>query len=65
MEEYDFVGASYWACLGALIALFIVFRLVVVCSLALQDRKRGQSENDTRNTGGKKAEVNIVPANRE
>ena len=50
MSYYDFIGGSFWGCIGALIGLFIGFRLLVVFSLAMQDRKRGISENDTRNT---------------
>lgn len=30
--------------------LFVFFRLLVIFSLAMQDRKRGTSDNDTRNT---------------
>ena len=67
MEFYDFQDASFWACIGALIALFIVFRLVVICSLSLQDRKRGQTRGDTRNTTQKPdpKDINIVPGGRE
>ena len=50
MEYYNFDGESFWISIGALIALFISFRLLVIWSLACQDRKRAQSENDTRNT---------------
>jgi hypothetical protein len=33
-----------------LFVLFVTFRILVIVSLELQDRKRGTSENDTRNT---------------
>ena len=57
MSYYDFEGDSFWVCLGALLALFVSFRLLVIVSLACQDRKRGISENDTRNSNiGKKRE---------
>lgn len=50
LAQYGFDGHSYWACLGALFGLFIFFRSLVVFSLALQDRKRQQTDNDTRNS---------------
>ena len=50
MNQYGFIDASYWSCVGALLGLFIGFRLLVIFSLAMQDRKRGISENDTRNS---------------
>lgn len=57
MDYYGFAGDSFWVCLGALLALFITFRLLVILSLSCQDRKRGISENDTRNSNiGKKKE---------
>lgn len=43
--------AHYWGCIGMLFALFIMFRLLVIVSLALQDRKRSGGGNDTRNSG--------------
>ena len=50
MANYGFTDSSYWVCVGALLALFITFRLLTIFSLAMQDRKRGASENDTRNS---------------
>ena len=50
LDYYNFQDANYFGCIGALIALFIGFRLLVIFSLFMQDRKRAHSENDTRNS---------------
>ena len=50
LDDYGFTGHSYWNCIAALFALFIVFRGLVIVSLACQDKRRGGSSNDTRNT---------------
>jgi len=50
LVQYGFDGMSYWSCLGALVALFVFFRLLVIFSLFMQERKRGKSSNDTRNS---------------
>jgi hypothetical protein len=39
-----------------LFLLFIIFRVLVIVSLACQDRKRGHNEHDTRNTN-----INLIP----
>ena len=40
---------GYWECLLMLFILFVFFRSLVILSLSCQDRKRGNSANDTRN----------------
>jgi hypothetical protein len=50
MIQYGFEDATFWGCLSMLFILFIFFRLLVIFSLFMQDRKRGGSTNDTRNT---------------
>lgn len=50
LVDYGFEDSTFAGCLGMLFLLFIFFRVMVVVILALQDRKRGGSSNDTRNT---------------
>lgn len=50
LEDYGFEDTNFWVCVLALFLLFVMFRALVVLSLVLQDRKKGVSENDTRNT---------------
>ena len=50
LDYYNFQDADFFSCIGALIGLFIGFRLLVIFSLFMQDRKRAHSENDTRNS---------------
>lgn len=57
LVQYGQQDGTFWGCFGMLCLLFIGFRLLVIFSLALQDRKRGASENDTRNTNIKPRKV--------
>lgn len=50
LDQYGFLDKSYWTCVLMLFVLFMTFRLLVILSLWCQDRKKGNSENDTRNT---------------
>lgn len=45
--------------------LFVFFRLLVIVSLALQDKKRGASDNDTRNTNIPKRNVKVAAEGNE
>lgn len=50
LDQYGFKDSHYWGCVLMLFVLFITFRLLVIFSLWCQDRKKGSSENDLRNT---------------
>jgi len=56
LEIYGFDDKSFWGCIFMLFLLFIIFRVLVIVSLACQDRKRGHNEHDTRNTN-----INLIP----
>jgi len=56
LDIYGFNDKSYWGCVFMLLALFIIFRVLVIVSLACQDRKRTHNEHDTRNTN-----INLIP----
>mmetsp|Transcript_45750 Transcript_45750/g.60613 ORF Transcript_45750/g.60613 Transcript_45750/m.60613 type:complete len:137 (+) Transcript_45750:1063-1473(+) len=49
LDDYGLTGKSYWTCFGMLVVLFIVFRALVVVSLACQDRGKTKGMTDTRN----------------
>lgn len=60
LKDYGFQDKSYWECFGMLVLLFIVFRALVVVSLACQDRSKTKGMTDNRNQEIKKPQRPII-----